>query len=147
MENQGPKYILTNIIKTITNEKKPAGNSSLKEYSILFERAIDDFSINFIPVKDMVEFCKFLANNTNPQVRNSSTSLLCALYKYVGKELKVLLKDIKESTLKIIESELDKVTVETAIPKPKRELKPNALKEEGVAVTKKEKNSNNNLGS
>ena len=52
-----------------------------------------------------------LANNSNPQVRTSAISLLCILYKYLGKDVKTLTRDIKESTLKLIDAELDKVKV------------------------------------
>ena len=52
-----------------------------------------------------------MANNSNPQVRTSAISLLCILYKYLGKDVKTLTRDIKESTLKLIDAELDKVKV------------------------------------
>ena len=52
-----------------------------------------------------------MANNSNPQVRTAAISLLCILYKYLGKDVKTLTRDIKESTLKLIDAELDKVTV------------------------------------
>ena len=136
MENQGPKFIQSNILKII--EKKAPSNNALKEYSAFFEKAIDDFGIGLTPVKEMVELCKGMAANTNPQVRNSSTSLLCVLYKYVGKDIRTLLKDIKESTLKVIEAEFDKITVldVSAINAlPKRQLKAAALKEEGLVNT------------
>ena len=132
MENIGPKFIITTLLKYLNNEKKPATNPTLKEYAILFQKVIEEFGISLTPIKDLVEYCKNLASNTNPQVRNSATSLLCVLYKYVGKDIKTLLKDIKESTLKVIESELDKVKIETGEFIRKRELKQTALKEEGL---------------
>jgi len=110
MEYYTPNFILTFLAKNLN--EKTRSPALLKEYAQFFERVIDEFGISTIPLKDIVEFCKNLSSNTNPQVRISSTSLLCIIYKYIGKDLKTLLiKDIKESTYKIIEAELDKVTV------------------------------------
>jgi hypothetical protein len=144
MENQGPKFIMTNLLKIM--EKKAPSNNALKEYSAFFEKAIDDFGIGLTPVKEIIELCKQMAANTNPQVRNASTSLICVLYKYVGKDIRTLLKDIKESTLKVIEAELEKITVLDANAinaLPKRQLKAAALKEEGLITTATNKASSN----
>ena len=52
-----------------------------------------------------------MANNSNPQCRNAGTNLICILYRYYGEEVRKLIKDIKESTLKNIENEISKITV------------------------------------
>ena len=104
----GPEEIMLNLIPKLI--KKP-NVKLLNEYSLFFGKIIDEYDINGLPIKDCVDLCKTMANNTNPQVRSSATNLLCIIYKYVGNELRKMIKDIKESTLKIIESELDKVTV------------------------------------
>ena len=83
----------------------------LNEYSALFGKMVEDYDIKDLPVKEMINFCKYMAGNSNPQVRTSATNLICVIYKYVGEDVKVLIKDIKESTLKIIEAELEKVVV------------------------------------
>ena len=81
------------------------------EYSQLFSKLVDEYDINNLPIKEMVDLCKTMAANSNPQVRSAATNFLCAIYKWIGNDLKLLIKDIKESTLKIIESELEKVEV------------------------------------
>jgi hypothetical protein len=43
MEYQGPKYILSTLLKILANEKKVPGNTVLKEYANLFEKAVDEF--------------------------------------------------------------------------------------------------------
>ena len=56
------------------------------------------------------------------------------IYKYVGNEIKPLLKDIKESTLKVIEGEMEKVTVlDRKTIKPKKAIK---CVDESVKVNK-----------
>ena len=81
------------------------------EYSILFSRLVEEYEVDSLPVKEMVDMCKAMATNSNPQMRSSATHFLCVIYKWIGDDLRPLLKDIKESTLKIIEGELDKVEV------------------------------------
>jgi hypothetical protein len=122
MEKHTPLFILNTLLQQLGKNKSV---TVLKEYASLLEKVIEDFGIDLVPVKDIVEYSKTLAANTNPQVRNAATSLLCVLYKYVGKDLKLLLKDIKESTLKVIETELDKITPidKSKVVQPKREVK------------------------
>lgn len=108
MEYLTPIFVVSNLIKFLEKSKS---NSLLKEYSIFFEKCIEEFGIINIPAKEIVIFCKFLANNSNQQVRNASKSLLCVLYKFVGNDLKILLKDIKESTLKVFEMEFEKISI------------------------------------
>lgn len=125
MEHFTPKYIIIMLLKHLEKNKSV---TLLKEYSAFFEKVIEEFGIGTVPVKELVEYSKLLAANTNPQVRSSATNLLCTLYKYIGKDIKTLLKDIKESTLKVIEQELDKIQIVENTNKPKREIK----SEEGV---------------
>ena len=102
----------TNILKPIISKISKKNNAKLLiEYATFFGKLIEEYDVNDLPNKDIIDFCKILANNSNPQVRTSAISLLCILYKYLGKDVKTLTRDIKESTLKLIDAELDKVTV------------------------------------
>ena len=102
----------TNILKPIISKISKKNNAKLLiEYATFFGKLIEEYDVNDLPNKDIIDFCKILANNSNPQVRTSAISLLCILYKYLGKDVKMLTRDIKESTLKLIDAELDKVTV------------------------------------
>ena len=100
------------------NDKK-ANMIVLKEYCIFFEKVVDDYGANVIDVKPLISLAVTLANNSNPQARTTATSLICVLYKYIGNDIRALIKDIKESTMKVIESELEKVKV-----LDKNEIKP-----------------------
>ena len=99
------------ISNLITKILKKNNVKILNEYSTLFCKMVEDYDIKDLPVKEMINYCKYMAGNSNPQVRTSATNLICVIYKYVGEDVKILIKDIKESTLKIIEAELEKVTV------------------------------------
>ena len=85
-------------------------SSILIEYSNLFSKILSDESLqNKISSKELIEYSKYMANNNNPQVRTASIQLISILYKLYGTSVKSAIKDIKESTLKIIEAELDKI--------------------------------------
>ena len=101
--------IINNLISKISKKKNP---KILSEYANLFIKLIEENYTKDLPINDIIDYCKLMAGNTNPQVRNSATNLICTLYKYFGEDLKPLLKDIKESTLKVIEAELEKIVIE-----------------------------------
>ena len=102
----------TNILKPIISKISKKNNAKLLiEYATFIGNLIEEYDVNDFPNKDIIDFCKILANNSNPQVRTAAISLLCILYKYLGKDVKTLTRDIKESTLKLIDAELDKVKV------------------------------------
>ena len=103
-----PSPIISNLISKILKKNNV---KILNEYSTFFCKMVEDFDVKDLPIKEMINYCKYMAGNSNPQVRTSATNLICAIYKYVGEDVKMLIKDIKESTLKIIEAELEKVTV------------------------------------
>ena len=103
-----PSSIIYTLISKISKKKNV---KLLTEYSMLFSKLIEENDIKDLPVNDIIKFCKLMAGNSNPQVRTSATNLICILYKYMGEDLKPLLKDIKESTLKLIEAELEKITI------------------------------------
>ena len=101
-----------NILKQIIGKISKKNNAKLLiEYSIFFGNIVEEYDIKDLPNKDIIDFCKVMANNSNAQVRTSAISLLCILYKYLGKDVKTLTRDIKESTLKLIDAELDRVKV------------------------------------
>ena len=102
----------SNILKQIITKISKKNNAKLLiEYATFFGNVVEEYDVKDLPNKDIIDFCKVLANNSNPQVRTSAISLLCILYKYLGKDVKTLTRDIKESTLKLIDAELDKVKV------------------------------------
>ena len=148
MEHLTPSFTLNILLTLLKNSKSP---NLLKDYASFLEKTITEFGINLMPVKEIVEFCKNLANHTNPQVRTSATTLLCELYKYIGKDLLIMLKDIKESTLKIIEDAFNEVKVisnKNEMEKPKRIIKSNGqtINTSQNALKAKNKDTSENTG-
>jgi hypothetical protein len=70
----------------------------------------DDFGVGNMALKEMIDYAILAANHTNPQVRTASMALFAIMYQHAGETIKNFLKDIKESTLKLIEEEFTKVT-------------------------------------
>ena len=112
------------VIRTIISKLTKKNNAKiLIEYSVIFGKLVEDYDVDDLPIKELTDICKIMAANSNPQVRTAATSLLCILYKWIGNDIKIMIKDIKESTLKIIEAEFEKVTViEKKDKKPKKEI-------------------------
>ena len=100
--------IIQDLIKKLLKKSNP---KLLIEYANLFGKIITDNQniSNSMPNKELIDYSKYMANNNNSQVRTASTNLICILYKTYGLSIRAAIKDIKESTLKIIEAELDKI--------------------------------------
>jgi hypothetical protein len=110
MEKMSPKEILLTFMKHVRNKTVPilTGGATIINNLINPNDKIKE-NIHLYPIKEITEFCCFLENNTNNQCRNSGTNILCSLYAYMGNNIKVLLKDLKESTLKVIEEKFEKI--------------------------------------
>ena len=104
-----PNLLLKHLLAQISKKN----NAKLYiEYSLYLGKIVENYNAKKeLPYKELTEFCKIMANNSNPQCRNASINLICILYRYYGDEVRKLIKDIKESTLKNIENEISKITV------------------------------------
>ena len=102
-----PKYIANQVIKYASQAKSP---NVLKESCNILLKMTDDFGVLTMPLKEMIDYAIVAVNNSNPQVRTSSMALFAIIYKHAGEAIKNFLKDIKESTMKLIDEELAKVT-------------------------------------
>ena len=95
----GGAILLNNLIVPNNKEQSSDQNIKIRE------------NINQYPIKEIIEFCCYLENSTNSQCKNSGTNILCSLYSFLGNNIKPLLKDLKESTMKSIEEKFEKIQV------------------------------------
>lgn len=102
-----PKYVATQIIKYASQAKSP---NIIKESCNTLTKMTEDFGVITMPLKEMIDYAIVAVNNSNPQVRTSAFALFAMMYKHAGETIKNFLKDIKESTMKLIEEECAKVT-------------------------------------
>ena len=118
IKKTSPKEIILSLMRNIRDKTVPILNGGALVINNLINPNNIDIKNNKIkeildlyPIKDIIEFCCFLENNTNNQSRNAGTNILCSLYAYMGNNIKILLKDLKESTLKTIEEKFEKIKV------------------------------------
>jgi hypothetical protein len=102
-----PKYIALQVIKYASTAKSP---NVLKESCNILIKMTDDFGVVNMALKEMIDYATLAVNHSNPQVRTSAMALYAIMYKHAGEAIKNFLKDIKESTLKLVEEEFGKVT-------------------------------------
>ena len=103
----GVHIVLEQIISKLLNNKN---NKILNEYSNFFIGIINcNNNLKNLPVKEIIEFCKYLLNNQNLQIKQSGMNLLCNIYKYIGSNINIYLKDLKEPILKSIYKEFSKI--------------------------------------
>lgn len=106
-ETVTPKYVALQLLKYGSQAKAP---NVIKETCNILSRLTDEFGFSCMPVKEMIDFAIVSVNNSNPQVRTASMALFAMLYKHAGEAVKNFIKDVKESTMKLIEEEFNKVT-------------------------------------
>ena len=103
-----PKYVAILVIKYASQAKAP---NVLKESCNILHRMTDEFGGMNMPLKEMIDYSILACNHVNPQVRVAAMALFAMMYKHAGETIKNFLKDIKESTMKLIEEEFGKVTI------------------------------------
>ena len=103
----GPKYIGLQVIKYASTAKAP---NTLKEACVFLTSLIDEFGISLTPLKETIDYAKIATAHATPAVRQAAMKLFCEMYQHVGDAIRNFMGDIKESTLKMIDAELKKIT-------------------------------------
>jgi hypothetical protein len=94
-----PKYVALQLIKHASTAKSP---NVIKETCNVLTKMCEDFGGITMPLKEMIDYAIIAVNNTNPQCRQSAMALFAVMYKHAGETIKNFLKDIKESTMKLV---------------------------------------------
>ena len=81
-------------------------------------RAVQEFSIIGMPLKELIEYFLCAVSHTDQKVRTASLEIVKNLYLHAGDVIRAFIKDIKELTQKTIDDELSKIT-----PLPQSEVK------------------------
>jgi hypothetical protein len=101
-----PKFVANQLMNKTKDAKSP---NVPKEACNILVRMTDDFGAFSLPVKEMIDYAIVAANHSNPTVRAAAMALFSIVYRHVGEASRNFLKDIKESTMKLIDEELSKV--------------------------------------
>lgn len=102
-----PKFICQQVCKNAMTAKAP---NNLKESCNILTELIEAFGAGPIPAMIVIEYATLAAGNANGQIRTAALKLWATLYKFNGEAIRNFLGDIKESTLKVIDAEFEKVT-------------------------------------
>ena len=95
------------MIKYAATAKAP---NTIKDSCDIIRQMSDEFGVGNIPLKETIDFAKIAASHATPAVRQQAMALFSEIYRHVGDVIRNFMADIKESTLKLINSELDKIT-------------------------------------
>ena len=108
MNSYSEKIIIDSVLNILDNCKKI---NVIKEYAeYINDKIIEDKLLKVdLNIKGIIGFLVNLANNSNPQLKNISCKTICHMYKIIGSDLKSLIANIKEPTLKNIYKEMEKI--------------------------------------
>ena len=89
----------------------------------MIETFLKEFGPGGFPLQEVIAFAVQGCSASNPKVREANIKMIVAIYSYVGDPIRDFLKDVKESTMKVIKDESEKVTPNTGgAPKTTRQV-------------------------
>ena len=111
-EKIGPKFIISQIIKNISDCNKP---KVVSECLSVICKLLNESNINKIALKELVDYIKNCLNQANPVIKKSAHHLTIKIYSFIGDSLLPLLNDIKETTLKALQEDFYKTQTDTIV--------------------------------
>lgn len=124
----GPGFVAKNMCKHTSNAKAP---NIIIENNACLAKIIDEFGTDGMPVQEMINIGIICCDHKNVKVRNETINMLSTLYKHLGESIRTFLKDIKDSTLAVINAEFDKITpLAKGQFQSKREIRNEEVKQE-----------------
>ncbi|KAK4696398.1 cytoskeleton-associated protein 5, partial [Phenoliferia sp. Uapishka_3] len=115
-EKSSLQFVLNQAYEPMAKQKAP---KALADSLVWVDRAIREFGIGGLSVRELIEFLKVGLKSTNAAVRTNATKALVTLKLYVGADITTFLQDLNPALLTTIESEFDKVAGESP-PEPTR---------------------------
>ena len=108
-ESVGPKFIISSVIKNTSECNKP---KVISECFSVINRVVIEFGVHRITLKELVEYIKSALGQSNPVIKKSAQSVTVTLYSFLGENLIPLLTDIKEATMKALQEDFSKTSIE-----------------------------------
>jgi len=99
---------LNSLLQDSSKNTKP-NPKVLIEMCNLFAKLIEELTLKFVPLKEMVEFGKLTISNQNSACRTAATALFKSLYQQIGPKINDLIADINPQTLKVLINEFKQV--------------------------------------
>ena len=105
-EHVGPGFVIKGVVKHAMKGKNP---NMIRENVKIIEKIMTEFGSTGFPLQEVIEFNISAIGNTNPKVREAVINLLGTIFSYVGEAIKQFLKDVKPSTMKLIDEKFLKM--------------------------------------
>jgi len=110
IEAINPKSVVLCLIHSISDTKNTKPNpKALVEMSNLLTKLVEELTLKFIPLKELIDFGKTVISNQNPACRTAATNLFRAIYQQMGPPLNDMINDINPQTLKALAAEFEKI--------------------------------------
>ena len=109
-ESVGPKFVVSSMIKNTSDCNKP---KVVSECFSIINRVVLEFGVHRITLKELIEYIKSALSQSNPVIKKSAQSMTVTLYSFLGENLIPLLTDIKEATMKALQEDFSKTSIET----------------------------------
>jgi cytoskeleton-associated protein 5 len=103
-----PKFVMGQIMKHTADCNKP---KLVAECCNVFGKLMGDYSVATMNLKEVIDYAKNCLNATNPTIKKGGQSLLVIIYSNIGESITALLSDVKEATMKVLQEEFSKTTV------------------------------------
>jgi len=109
IEAMNPKAIVLSLIHSTVDKNAKPNPKALVEMSNLFTKLVEELTLKFIPLKELIDCGKFVISNQNPACRTAATNLFKAIYQQMGPPLTDMINDVNPQTLKALTAEFDKI--------------------------------------
>ena len=123
-----PGFVIKYMVKNTSSATNP---NVMIENNSWIGLMIEEFGPEGLPVQEMISLAVSCWDNKNAKVRTETINMLCIVYKHLGESIRTFLKDIKDSTLSLIDSKFKEIT---PLPKgqfqSKREIRNEEIKQE-----------------
>lgn len=124
----GPGFVIKYMCKNTISAVAP---NVMVENNACMSLMIEEFGTDGMPIQDMINVGINCCDNKNAKVRSETISMLSTMYKHLGEAIRTFLKDIKDSTLALINAEFDKITpLAKGQFQSKREIRNEEVKQE-----------------
>ena len=123
-----PGFVIKYMVKNTSSATNP---NVMIENNVWIGLMIEEFGPEGLPVQEVISLAVSWWDNKNAKVRTETINMLWIVYKHLGESIRTFLKDIKDSTLSLIDSKFSQIT---PLPKgqfqSKREIRNEEVKQE-----------------
>ena len=113
-----PGFVAKKVVARVCGQK---GAGAIKGGLSMLAKLIEEYGVDSIPLKTLIEGTKGFITNPNQLIRAAANSLFCLLYSYVGEPLKQLMGESKEPSMKSLISDFANVQLK-AREEPRRQF-------------------------